>query len=100
MHAPAAAQETPSATMASTVSGMPGWRLRLHGPFRAASIQIFRIGTLAQEALPTIAEAPCDASPSRQSARCQKPGGGEGTSGLPQYRAIHSATGYGAIVPD
>jgi len=52
MHAPASAQAIPSATMASTVSGMPGWRLRLHGPLRAASIQILRMTnhTLAQHA--------------------------------------------------
>src|SRR5437016_10722647 len=39
MQAPAPAQAIPSAMIVSTVSGMPGWRLRLQGPFKAASIQ-------------------------------------------------------------
>src|SRR5215470_9894641 len=46
MQAPAAAQPIPSVTMASTVSGMAGWRLRLHGPFKAASIQILCIASI------------------------------------------------------
>ena len=51
--------------MASTVSGMPGWRLRLQGPFRAASIQILRIGTHIQVRLPTIAAAGSSATRER-----------------------------------
>src|SRR5580692_7905743 len=40
MAAPAAAAARPSATISSTVSGMPGCRSRPQGPFSAASIQI------------------------------------------------------------
>src|SRR6516162_1600184 len=60
MQAPAAAQAIPSATMASTVSGIPGCRPRLHGPFKAASIQVLCIATLnrQQRPRPSIALTP------------------------------------------
>jgi hypothetical protein len=43
MVAPARAQATPSATIASMVSGMPGCSARPHAPFNAASIQTLPI---------------------------------------------------------
>jgi len=55
MVAPARAQATPSAMIASMVSGMPGCRARLQAPFSAASIQTLRIAASPfafQSALP------------------------------------------------